>query len=159
MLRRILAEASGFGLETVEVDAGRPWGAFVRFSETSLAAFLSAYWETVDLPPTRGRRDPKILLMAPGEKLSLQYHNRRDEWWRVLEGPVAVSLGEDPTRLSEHVLPPGAVIHLPRAALHRAGSVGQSWGRIAEIWEHVVTGAPSDEDDIVRVQDDYGRRP
>lgn len=158
MLRRMRAEAAGFGLEIAEVDADRPWGAFIRFSEPSLTAFLAAYWETVDLPTTRGRRDPKILLVAPGKRLSLQYHNRRAEWWRVLEGPVSVSLGEDPARLMEHVLPPGAVIHIPRTVLHRVRSVGRTWGRIAEIWEHAGDGVPSDENDIVRLQDDYGRQ-
>lgn len=159
MLRRILAEAAGFGLEIAAVDAGRPWGAFVRFSEVSLAAFLDAYWEKVDLPSARGRRDPKILLVAPGKRLSLQYHHRRAEWWRALEGPVSVSLGDHPSRLSERVLLPGAVIYIPVSALHRVRSVGRSWGRIAEIWEHAGDdGTPSDEDDIVRLEDDYGRR-
>ena len=154
---RIVAEAKGFGLDIVDKDSERPWGGFLRFSEGSLDAFLEAYWEGVDTGRQEGRRDPKVLIVAPGQRLSLQLHHRRSELWRVLDGPVLVIHGVDQGHLECDVLFPGDVIRIPCGHMHRLGAALTSWGRVAEIWEHVDPKNPSDEDDIVRVQDDYAR--
>ena len=154
---RIVAEAKGFGLEVCEQDFERPWGGFLRFTEESLDAFLGAYWQGVDIGKQAARRDPKVLLVAPAHRLSLQMHHRRSELWRVLDGPVLVVHGPDLERLERDVLFAGEVIHIPCGHLHRLAASLTSWGRVAEIWEHVDPADPSDEADIVRVQDDYAR--
>lgn len=154
---RILAEARGFGLEIVDQDFARPWGGFLRFSEECLSAFFEAYWKGVDTGAAEGCRDPKVLLVAPAQRLSLQLHHRRSELWRVLDGPVLVVHGPDQKSLEYHVLFPGDVIRIPCGRLHRLTASLTSWGRVAEIWEHVDPSNPSDEADIVRVQDDYAR--
>lgn len=157
---RALAEARGFGLR---VDEGlschdRPWGGFLRIREESLGDFAAAYWRGVEIPqPAPGLRlDPKILLVAPGARLSLQYHHRRSEHWRVLDGPVRIMTGSCEADLVEKEYHPGDVLRLGLSEWHRLVG-GGTWGRVAEIWQHSDPANPSNEDDIVRVQDDYGR--
>lgn len=154
---RILAEAKGFGLDVCDQDFSRPWGGFLRFTENSLDAFFNAYWQGIDTGKQEGRRDPKVLLVAPAQRLSLQLHHRRSELWRVLDGPVVVVHGPDQKHLVSDLMFPGDVIHLECGEIHRLVGAPDSWGRVAEIWEHVDPSNPSDESDIVRVQDDYAR--
>ena len=154
---RVLAEVKGFGLEIVDQDLARPWGGFLRFSEGCLDAFFEAYWKGIDTGRMEGRRDPKVLIVALAQRLSLQLHHRRSELWRVLDGPVLVIHGPDQEHLEYDVLFPGDVIRIPCGHMHRLASPLTSWGRVAEIWEHVDPNNPSDECDIVRVQDDYAR--
>lgn len=157
---RTLAEARGFGLQVLEEHSSmdRPWGAYLRFSEDSLPAFYRAYWEDIDVPlPRAGQQlDPKILIVAPGLRLSLQYHHRRREHWRVLDGPVKIVIGKDRDSLKDVIYKAGDVIRLERGEWHRLVGM-DGWGRVAEIWEHTDPAQPSGEDDIVRVEDDFGR--
>lgn len=157
---RLMAEARGFGLEVLEELSSfdRPWGGFLRFSEQCLPQFYAAYWQEIKVPRhDEGLRlDPKILLVAPGARLSLQYHHRRSEHWRVLDGPVKIEIGPDGSRLESLVFQTGEVVRIPCGAWHRLQGL-QCWGRVAEIWHSVDPNNPSDEDDIVRVQDDFGR--
>ena len=154
---RILAEAKGFGLEIADKDFDRPWGSFLRFKEECLEAFFKAYWQGVDTGRHAGRRDPKVLLVAPAQRLSLQLHHRRSELWRVLDGPVLVIHGPDQEHLQWDILFAGDTIQIPCGHLHRLAGSLTCWGRVAEIWQHEDPDNPSDEADIVRVQDDYAR--
>jgi mannose-6-phosphate isomerase len=157
---RALAEARGFGLEVDEAlsSCARPWGGFLRIREESFAKFAEAYWKDVEIPhPAPNLRlDPKILIVAPGARLSLQYHHRRSEHWRVLDGPVRIITGRDEGSLRESIYRPGDIVRLACGEWHRLVGA-DTWGRIAEIWHHADPANPSYEDDIVRVQDDYGR--
>ncbi len=157
---RACAEVRGLGLAVVEEhsSADKPWGAYLRIAEESLAGFYEAYWSGVDVPAPRAgmKLDPKILIVAPGARLSLQYHHRRGEHWRCLDGPIKVVVGDNEESLREIVVGPGEVVRIPQGQWHRLVGM-DTWGRVAEIWEHTDPAAPSGEDDIVRVQDDYGR--
>lgn len=157
VFKRIAAEAKGFGLEIADQDFKRPWGGFLRFDEKCLGDFFKAYWQGVDTGKQEGRRDPKVLIVAPAQRLSLQLHHRRAELWRVLDGPVMVVHGADKDHLVEDVFFGGEVIHLNCGEIHRLCGSLTSWGRVAEIWEHVDPNNPSNEEDIVRLQDDYAR--
>ena len=160
LFERTAAEARGFGMEVLyELSStDKPWGAYLRFAENSIPSFYHAYWRSVEVPdPSHGLRlDPKVLIVAPGARLSLQYHLRRAEHWRVLEGPVKVFTGTDAETLQERIYYPGEVIRLAVGEWHRLVGL-DVWGRVAEIWEHLNHDDPSDENDIVRVEDDYGR--
>lgn len=157
---RAVAEARGFGMNIVEEHSSpdKPWGAYIRIAEESLPAFYHSYWDGVDVPrPAPGQKlDPKILLVAPGARLSLQFHHRRGEHWRCLDGPVKVVVGDGEDSLHDIIAQPGDVIRIPQGQWHRLVGL-DTWGRIAEIWEHTDPAFPSGEEDIVRVQDDYGR--
>jgi len=54
-------------------------------------------------------------------------------------------------------LVPGAVITLRQGERHRLVGL-KEWGILAEIWQHTDAAQPSDEEDIVRVQDDFNRQ-
>ena len=53
-------------------------------------------------------------------------------------------------------LAPGDLVRLKQGERHRLVGL-DGWGVLAEIWQHIDATHPSDEDDIVRVQDDFGR--
>ncbi|MEY4134005.1 MAG: hypothetical protein RL386_355, partial [Bacteroidota bacterium] len=104
-----------------------------------------------------GRKlSPKILLVAPGQRLSWQYHFRRAEIWKVLQGPVAISVSPDDREGAPQIFTEGQIVRLAQGERHRLIGL-ETWGMIAEIWQHTDALRPSDEDDIVRLQDDYGR--
>ena len=88
----------------------------------------------------------KIIYVNPNQQLSLQYHEYRNEDWRILSGSGEVQIGEQ-----KYLARVGDEFRIPRMQKHRirAGEEGLSFLEIA-------TGEV-DEDDIVRLEDDYGR--
>lgn len=161
LYRRLMAEAQGFGLEVDEELSApdRPWGSYIRLTEASLPRFINAYWyDLTDELDSSGdhRLDPKILLVAPGSRLSLQYHHRRREMWRILAGPVKIVLGPDGTSLHEAIYHTGETIEIPCGYWHRITGLS-GWSVLAEIWDHTDVNNPSNEEDIVRVEDDFRR--
>lgn len=161
LLGRIAAECKGFNLtvDTENSDYDKPWGAYLRFDCRSKGQFLASYWSDITLSSNlrESSFEPKILLVSPGAQLSLQYHARRQEKWRVLSGPAKIILGPDGTSLQEAIYNTGDVIEIPQGYWHRLAGTG-NWAVIAEIWEHTDDQNPSNEDDIVRVTDDYSRK-
>jgi mannose-6-phosphate isomerase-like protein (cupin superfamily) len=107
----------------------RPWGRFRRYPHENAGGI-------------------KIITINPGGVLSLQYHERRDEFWVVLDPGLEMTVGD-------RVWIPAAEeeIFIPRRAAHRARNVGPSAIRVMEIWI-----GRSRESDIVRLKDAYGRR-
>ena len=99
---------------------------------------------------------PKILMVAPGKRLSWQYHHRRAEIWRCIDGNVTVATSDTDEETEKHILKPGDKIKLKQGKRHRLIGL-EEWGVVAEIWQHTDADNPSDEDDIVRLQDDFGR--
>jgi mannose-6-phosphate isomerase-like protein (cupin superfamily) len=153
---RTMLESAGF--RVAAHDGDRPWGGFFVIDESQARAFAAAFFPGEDPDAvTAGKASPKILVVAPGARLSWQYHHRRAELWRVLEGPVSVvrSGTDAETKPVEHG--PGDTVRLAQGERHRLVG-GADYGVVAEIWMHVDPARPSDEDDIVRVQDDFGRR-
>jgi mannose-6-phosphate isomerase-like protein (cupin superfamily) len=161
LLERARAEARGYGMEIDEAnsDENRPWGGFLRLKEESYPHFRVAYWDDVEDVPPADRSvmlAPKILLVAPHARLSLQYHHRRQEYWRCIEGPLLIVSGAGPDNLTEKRLMPGDTVRLAQGEWHRLIGL-EGFGRIAEIWQHTDKNHPSDEQDIIRVEDDFGR--
>jgi mannose-6-phosphate isomerase len=91
----------------------------------------------------------KRIVVYPGKRLSLQRHQRRTEHWYVLEGEAVVTLGDEELHLKE-----GESVNIPRGAAHRVMNPGT--GNMAFI--EVQTGDYFGEDDIERLEDDFGRR-
>jgi len=99
---------------------------------------------------------PKILMVNPGQRLSWQYHYRRREMWTVVEGPVAVATSPTDEELPAKDYAKGDLITLQCGERHRL--IGKdSMGIVAEFWIHTDFNHLSDEEDIVRLQDDYAR--
>ncbi len=157
VVSRARASLAAVGLTVVGEDLTRPWGGFLLISQAEVREFILAYF------PDTGPQDacglapsPKLLLVAPGQRLSWQYHRRRSEIWRVVEGPVGVSRSLDDAETLVCSYGPGEVLQLELCERHRLIGL-ERWGMVAEIWQHTDAAAPSDELDIVRVCDDYNR--
>jgi mannose-6-phosphate isomerase-like protein (cupin superfamily) len=147
------------GFTIVDQDLERPWGGFYRIADSDLPKFLDEYYQGVELPEYAKTMNasPKILMVEPWKKLSWQVHERRSEVWRVVKGPVGVYQSQtDEQPEVPQVYIKDEVITLPQGTRHRL--VGEDdWGVIAEIWVHIDPSNPTDEDDIRRIEDDFGR--
>jgi mannose-6-phosphate isomerase-like protein (cupin superfamily) len=149
-------KAQGFEFERIDFD--RPWGGFFVIDESQAVQFTATYFPGMDNGDLiDGRKvSPKILLVAPEKRLSWQYHHRRSEVWRVIEGEVGIVRSDTDEENKLETFKVGDVITLKKGERHRL--IGLSgWGKVAEIWQHTEPDNPSDEDDIIRLQDDFGR--
>jgi mannose-6-phosphate isomerase len=152
----IQLKEQGFAID--RQDQTRPWGGFFVLNEDQAQAFADSYFEGIPIDTLRisGKLSPKILIVAPEKRLSWQYHHRRAEVWKVVQGTVGIVRSNTDQEGEMETFEPGALITLKQGERHRL--VGLSnWGILAEIWQHTDIDNPSDEDDIVRVQDDFGR--
>jgi len=107
----------------------RPWGAYVVLDDGPVAKV-------------------KRITVDPGERLSYQLHNRRSEHWFVVAGTALVTLDD-----VVHEIGPGRAIDIPVGAAHRVENKGTE----ALVFIEVQQGDYFGEDDIVRLEDDYGR--
>ena len=139
-------------------DSSRPWGGFFVLDETQAEKFISLYFSnlTKDELTIAGKLSPKILVVAPNQRLSWQYHFRRAEIWKLIGGTAAVVTSDTDDEKETTLLNIGDVILLKQGERHRLVGL-DGWGIVAEIWRHTDEINPSDEEDIVRLQDDFGR--
>lgn len=105
----------------------RPWGRFERFTLNEQCTV-------------------KLVYVDGDKRLSLQYHNNRSEFWKVVKGPVKVQLDND-----NRTLQTGESIIIPKKTTHRLIGAGTD----AVILE--ISTGEFDESDIVRLEDDYKR--
>lgn len=117
------------GLVDFEVF-NRPWGIY---KTTVLQDFFQS----------------KILQVKPHAMLSLQYHNHREEYWTVASGTGVAQVGE-----SRFILHPGSSVVIPRGCKHRLINTSDTEYLVVS---EVQVGDYFGEDDIVRVEDLYGR--
>ncbi|HEY8108800.1 MAG TPA: phosphoheptose isomerase [Patescibacteria group bacterium] len=148
--------AADAGVKVVDRDLERPWGGFLVFGESEVREFATAFFPKLELPGDDLKRSPKLLIVGPGERLSWQFHHRRSEHWHVLRGPVGVAVSETDDEVEPRVLQEGEEVEIVQGERHRLIGL-DSWGIVAEIWTHTDPEHPSDEDDIVRLADDYAR--
>jgi mannose-6-phosphate isomerase-like protein (cupin superfamily) len=90
----------------------------------------------------------KHLFVAPGKRLSLQKHHHRAEHWVVVRGTAEVTIDERIQTLSEN-----QSTYIPLGAVHRLANPGRIMLEVIE----VQTGSYLGEDDIVRIEDEWGR--
>jgi mannose-6-phosphate isomerase len=146
------------GLKVASQDSTRPWGGFFVLEEGDARKFISLYFPHLskEALSISGKLSPKILIVAPQKRLSWQYHHRRAEIWKLIGG-VAGVITSDTDEEKENVhLKIGDIIQLKQGERHRLTGL-DGWGIVAEIWRHTDAENPSNEEDIVRVQDDFGR--
>lgn len=96
------------------------------------------------------------MVVAPNKRLSWQFHERRNEIWKVVKGQAGVVTSETDEENELRILEEGDIIRLNKGIRHRLVGL-TDWSLIAEIWEHTNVLHPSNEEDIIRVQDDFGR--
>lgn len=107
----------------------RPWG----------------WYQTMDLGE---RFRVKRIVVKPGARLSLQKHHHRAEHWVVVRGTAEVTLGERVSVLHEN-----ESVYIPIGEVHRLANPGKIPVEIIE----VQTGTYLEEDDIERIEDEFGR--
>ncbi len=107
----------------------KPWGHEEIFAETDHYA-------------------GKLLVVKAGESLSLQYHEKKEETLRVLEGRINFETGTDSAALELVELGPGDVFHISPGLIHRMEAVTDCT---------LIEVSTADLDDVVRLSDRYGR--
>ena len=142
----------------VAKDHNRPWGGFFVIAEEQAQRFAHVYFDGVDVSSLKisGKLSPKILIVAPNKRLSWQYHHRRAEIWRVIQGQAGVVRSNTDSENELELFNVGATVTLRQGERHRLVGI-EDYTVLAEIWQHTDVANPSDEEDIVRLQDDFGR--
>lgn len=146
------------GFEIIHEDMERPWGGFFAIREDQIIAFKEMFFAELDLEEAQLKQklSPKILIVGPQKRLSWQYHHRRSEIWKLVAGEGGIVRSDTDEEGFEKELKIGEPIRLAQGERHRL--LGKnSWGIVAEIWMHTDPENPSNEEDIVRVQDDFAR--
>ncbi len=118
-----------FALTETQRTTYRPWGGYSRVLDGD-------------------RFQVKRLFVKPGRKLSLQKHHHRSEHWIVVRGTAEVTIDGEMQIVSEN-----QSIYLPLGCVHRLANPGKMLLELIE----VQTGSYLAEDDIVRMEDEFGR--
>lgn len=151
------------GFTIFEVDSTRPWGGFIRLSSDQADRFVNDAFP--GLTPSEARLGiegaelaPKIIWVQEEQRLSLQTHERRAERWLfITNGAYVKGSSEEDLQLINATA--GDVVQFGAGDIHRlcGNSSGNGVVLVAEIWQHIDSNKLSDEDDIIRLQDDYSR--
>jgi mannose-6-phosphate isomerase len=147
------------GFRIVAKDFDRPWGGFFVLNEGQAEKFGDLYFPGIEIASLKvegGKLSPKILVVQSNKRLSWQYHHRRSEIWKLAAGTAGVVTSQTDQQGPVQKLQTGQVVRLHKGLRHRLVGLN-GWGMIAEIWQHTDPRNPSNEEDIVRVQDDFGR--
>ncbi len=110
-------------------ESHRPWGHYKILEDTA-------------------ERKVKTIFVEPGQRLSLQKHLHRSEYWLVASGAGLVQIGE-----KEIYLKAGNSVIIPKNTIHRVTNSGKK----TLIFVEIQVGDYLEEDDIIRLDDDYGR--
>ena len=155
---KIQKEVEDLGFKILSKDFNRPWGGFLVIDENQSQEFSNTFFSGIDVNTLKisGKLSPKILIVKPHSKLSWQYHHRRAEIWKVYKGKVGVSRSLNDIENPKTILNEKDQITLKQGERHRLIGL-DDYAVISEIWQHTDPGNPSNEDDIVRISDDYGR--
>lgn len=105
----------------------RPWGSFTRFTNNELSTV-------------------KLLNVNKGEQLSLQYHTKREEFWKIISGNPQIVIGDETFEAKE-----GDEFVVAVNTKHRISAPNDN----IVILE--ISKGEFDEDDIVRLEDKYNR--
>lgn len=116
-------------MEKLNTEYHRPWGYYIILAD---------------------EKDHKVkrIVVKPGKRLSLQRHQKRSEHWYVLKGTAVVTLDE-----KEVIVPPCEAVDIPVSTAHRVRNPESQ----DLVFIEVQTGEYFGEDDIERLDDDYGR--
>ena len=90
----------------------------------------------------------KVLVLETGKRLSFQYHERKDEWIRVIEGRLRLTLENDAGVIEERELGPGESARVPIGRRHRYEAVERCT---------LIEVSTPELEDVVRLEDDFGR--
>ncbi len=129
MVKALRSDRKTAGLTEIHRTAYRPWGGY--------SSVLNG-----------DRFQVKRLFVKPGKKLSLQKHHHRAEHWVVVSGTAEVTVDDQKKMITEN-----ESIYLPLGCVHRLANPGKILLELIE----VQTGSYLGEDDIIRIEDEFGR--
>lgn len=138
-----------YDFEIHEKNETKPWGGYWVIHEKDTDRFAKTFFH--EFPNTPQNKTCKFLFICPHKRLSLQIHQRRSEVWKVVYGNVHAILDNSSIHLFQH-----EQLVIPVDSTHRLMGT-EDWSIVAEMWIHQDPQNPSDENDIVRVQDDFSR--
>ena len=141
------------------LDNERPWGGFFAIDESQSQKFSNQFFDGIKIDNFRiaGRLSPKILAIKPKTRLSWQYHLRREEMWKVFFGNVGVIKSKSDSQGELLILNQSDQIKIDKKERHRIVGL-DNYAVVSEIWQHTDKNNPSNENDIVRLEDDFGRK-
>ncbi len=111
----------------------RPWGKFEKFVENQKCTV-------------------KLLYLNPNSQTSYQYHNKRDELWKVVEGSISLIINDDDDGENERILQKNDTVFIKRESKHKIINLDNQ----SVILE--ISFGEFDENDIVRLSDIYDRK-
>lgn len=129
LVQSIKADEATSTMATTHRTSYRPWGGYSQILNGT-------------------RFQVKRLFVKPGAKLSLQKHHHRAEHWVVVSGTAEVTVDADIKMLTEN-----QSVYIPQGAVHRLANPGKILLEVIE----VQSGAYLGEDDIIRIEDEFGR--
>ena len=155
--KNIEDELTNLGFQILDSNLEKPWGAYFCIDENQAQDFSNKFFDGINLDSLKieNKLSPKILIAKPNVRLSWQYHNRRAEIWQVYKGQVGVVQSDTDIENKLKNYMSGDQIKLSQGERHRLVGMAD-YGVVAEIWQHTHEN-PSDEDDIIRLQDDFNR--
>ena len=112
---------------------GKPWGHELIFADVE------------------GKYAGKVIHVTAGHSLSLQYHREKEETISLLAGEALMEYGPAADQLTQRTFVPGDTVHLPPGVVHRITAVTDI------TFAESSTAAPGWRDDVVRLEDKYGR--
>ena len=98
-----------------------------------------------------GKYVGKIIYVNAGGSLSLQYHEHKEETISLISGTAEIHYGQVGGELTKVTFGPGDTIHLPAGVVHRITGVTDI------VFAEVSTAPPGWREDVVRLEDAYGR--
>ena len=157
-LKKIKDHIKSLRFQVVSHDFERPWGGFLVIDESQAQDFSNKFFEGIDVNTLKigGKLSPKILIVKPNARLSWQYHNRRAEIWQVYKGTAGIIRSDSDIENEMKEYNEGDQIILKQGERHRLIGL-DDYCVVAEIWQHTYATHPSDEEDIIRIQDDFRR--
>lgn len=131
-------------------DAGSPEGAWIvpPPPASELPRHVAKPWGNERIWAWTTRYVGKVLTIETGKRLSLQYHERKDEWILVLDGRLRLTLADETGATHDRDLAPGDSAHIPVGYVHRYEAIETC--RVVEV-------STPELEDVVRLQDDFGR--
>ena len=142
----------------VSYDFERPWGGFLVVDERQAQEFSNKFFKDLDVNTLKiwEKLSPKILIVKSKARLSWQYHNRRAKIWQVYKGSAGIIRSDSDIENEMKIYNEVDQIVLKQGERHRLIGL-DDYSVVAEIWQHTDKNHPSDEGDIIRVQDDFGK--
>ena len=151
----IKSEVKNLGFSITHEDFNRPWGGFFQIDQRQSQKFVHTLISK-EINVNSLKISPKILIVEPNQRLSWQFHMRRKEIWKVYRNEIGVIRSLTNFENDLIIKKEGEVIHFDNQERHRLVGLDKI-GVVAEIWIHTDLNNPSDENDIVRISDDYKR--